>query len=87
MIDNDSHYGIGTVIPLNQAQPGLRVKLVSIAGGRPMVRRLLALGLAVGSELEVLHRRGHGVVVMRDGNRVALGGGVAEHVLAEIIAR
>lgn len=59
--------------------------MVSIKGGRTMVRRLLALGLSVGNELDVLHHRGHGVVVARDGNRVALGGGVAERLFTEIL--
>ena len=52
-----------------------------------MVRRLLALGLSVGSELEVLHHRSHGVGVALDGNRVALGGGVAERLFTEILGR
>ena len=73
------------MINLKQAPSGARVKLVSIRGGRTMVRRLLALGLSVGNELDVLHHRGHGIVVARDGNRVALGGGVAERLMAEIL--
>ena len=73
------------MVNLKQVPTGARVKLVSIKGGRNMVRRLLALGLSVGNELDVLHRRGHGVVVARDGNRVALGGGVAERLFMEII--
>jgi ferrous iron transport protein A len=74
------------MVPLTQVPPGQRVRLVSITGGRQMARRLLALGLSVGSELQVLHHRGHGVVVARDGNRVALGGGVAEHLMTEILS-
>jgi ferrous iron transport protein A len=73
------------LVSLNHAQPGDRVRLVSIKGGRQMTRRLLALGISLGNELDVLHRRGRGVVVARDGNRVALGGGVAERLLTEII--
>ena len=73
------------MVNLNQVPNGSRVRLVSIQGGRNMVRRLLALGLSVGNELEVLHQRGHGVVVARNGNRVALGGGIAERMLTEIL--
>ena len=73
------------MVSLNQVPNGSRVKLVSIEGGRNMVRRLLALGLSIGNELEVLHQRGHGVVVARDGNRVALGGGVAKRMFTEIL--
>lgn len=43
-----------------------------------MTRRLLSLGLRVGTEVDVLHRRGQGVVVARAGIRVALGAGVAD---------
>jgi ferrous iron transport protein A len=72
-------------LSLDQVRPGTRVRLVAIDGGRQMTRRLLALGISLGSELEVLHRRGRGVVVGRDGNRVALGSGVAEHLQIEVI--
>lgn len=47
-----------------------------------LTRRLLALGLTVGNEVEVLHHRNGGVVVAKDGNRVALGHGVAEKLIA-----
>jgi ferrous iron transport protein A len=64
---------------------GQKVRLIAIDGGRPLVLRLLSLGLSVGAEIEVLHRRGRGVVVARDGNRVALGKGIAEKLRAEAI--
>ncbi len=73
-------------LTLNRAPVGSRLRLVGIRGGRQMTRRLLALGLSVGCELELLHHRGHGVVVARNGNRVALGAGVAEHLLVEVLA-
>ena len=64
---------------------GRKVRLVAIHGGRSLARRLLALGLTVGSELEILHHRGRGVVVGKEGNRVALGKGIAEKLQAEIL--
>ncbi len=70
---------------LSEVPPGRRVRLVSINGGRRFTRRMLALGLSVGNELDVLHRRGRGVVVGKDGNRVALGGNVAEKLLTEVV--
>ncbi len=70
---------------LNEAPIGKTVRLVSIDGGRLMVRRLLSLGLPLGSEVEILHHRGRGVVVGRKGNRVALGGGIAEKLHTETI--
>ena len=63
---------------------GRKVRLVAIDGGRQLVRRLLSLGLSVGAEIEILHHRGSGVVVARQGNRVALGKGIAEKVYTEV---
>jgi len=68
--------------PLSETPVGQKVRLVAINGGKQLTRRLLALGLAVGSELEVLHHRGRGVVVAKQGNRVALGKGIAEKLHA-----
>jgi Fe2+ transport system protein FeoA len=68
---------------LAQASPGRRVKLVSIRGDRALSRRLLALGLTVGNEVEVLHSRRGDVIVGRDGNRLALGHDIAEQVVIE----
>lgn len=64
---------------------GSRVKLEDFSGDRMATRRLRALGLTPGVELDVLQHRGQGVVVGHDGNRVALGGAIAEHLLAKII--
>lgn len=73
------------VVTLNEPPVGQRLRLVGVEGGEQLRRRLLALGLSVGDEVEVVHRRNGGVVLARDGNRVALGNGVAQKVLAEVI--
>jgi ferrous iron transport protein A len=70
---------------LNEILVGQKVRLVAVHGGRQLIRRLLSLGLSVGAEVEVLHHRGHGVVVAREGNRVALGKGIAEKLYAEVL--
>jgi len=71
--------------PLSETPVGLKVRLVAIDGGRQLTRRLLSLGLTLGSEVEVLQHRGRGVVVAKQGNRVALGKGIAEKLQAEIL--
>lgn len=68
---------------LSNVRVGRRVKLVSINGGRQLKHRLRALGLSVGDEFDVLHHRGGGVVVGKNGNRVALGGSIAEKLMIE----
>jgi ferrous iron transport protein A len=62
---------------------GSRARIIAIRGGRELHRRLMGLGLRVGTEIQVLHHRGRGVVVGSAGNRIALGGGVAEKLLLD----
>lgn len=58
-----------------------RARIAAIEGGSRLIRRLMGLGLRVGSEVKVLQRRGRGVVVSSAGTRVALGGGIASRVM------
>ena len=71
--------------PLSEIPVGNVVRLVAIDGGRQMTRRLLSLGITLGVELEILQHRGHGVVIGRNGNRVALGKGIVDKIKAEKI--
>lgn len=64
--------------PLSELPTGSRARIAEIRGGRQLAHRLQGLGLRVGSEVEMLHRRGSGVVVSVGATRVALGGGVVE---------
>ena len=50
-------------------------------GGRELVRKLLALGLRIGSEIRVEHHRGRGLVVSAGAARVALVGGIVEKLM------
>jgi len=72
-------------LKLSEIPIGRKVRLVSVDGSHLLVRRLLSLGLTLGAEVEILHHRGRGVVVGRGGNRVALGGGIADKLLAETV--
>lgn len=69
--------------PLNELNVGDHARIVEALCDKSQLRRLLSLGVRVGSELEILHFRSRGVVVASDGNRVALGAGVAEKLLVE----
>jgi ferrous iron transport protein A len=65
---------------------GTLARIAEIRGGSQLVRRLLSLGLRVGSEVSILHHRGRGVVLSTGDTRVALGGGVVEKLLVEPLA-
>ncbi|MEJ1365886.1 MAG: ferrous iron transport protein A [Candidatus Sedimenticola sp. (ex Thyasira tokunagai)] len=66
---------------LNTVPVGARARICRINGGKEIARRLMGLGLRVGSEINVLQHRGKGVVVANAGNRVALGGAIAGKLL------
>jgi len=70
---------------LNQIAVGGHVRITKFLGDRKTSRRLLSLGLRVGSELEILHHRGRGVVVANSGNRVALGADIADKLLISFL--
>ena len=72
---------------LGQARPGQRARITRIVAGRQLTRRLLSLGLRIGTELDVIQRRGRGVVIGRAGTRIALGGGVADKVMVTPVPR
>ncbi len=69
------------LIALGELPVGRHARIAEIRGGRLLTRRLLGLGLRVGMELDVVQRRGRGVVVASAGTRVALGGGVADKLM------
>ena len=73
------------VRPLSELAIGQRMRLVRVSGGRRLKRRLLALGLNLGGEVEIVQRRDGGVVLARGGNRVALGFGVAHKLFGEVL--
>jgi len=68
---------------LLKLENGRSGRIASIEGGKQMVRRMLSLGLRVGTVVNMLNHRGKSVVIQNKGNRVALGPGIAEKLLVE----
>lgn len=64
-------------------QNGHSGRIAAIEGDTLLVRRMLSLGLRVGSIVNMLNHRGKGVVIQNAGTRVALGSGIAEKLLVE----
>ena len=62
---------------------GRHARITRINGGVQLTRRLMGLGLRIGSEVAVLQHRGRGVVLASGDTRVALGADIATHLLVE----
>lgn len=70
-------------VTLNQMPTGAHARIAEIRGDKGLARRLLGLGLRVGSEISILQQRRRGVVVASAGTRVALGSSVADKLLMQ----
>jgi Fur family ferric uptake transcriptional regulator len=69
--------------PLASFSPGQRVRITGYQGGRMLRARLMALGLNLGQEVEIIQNFRGQVIVGVNGGRVALGRGVSQKVLSE----
>lgn len=70
---------------LSDALVGQTLRIVQVDGGKTLNRRLRSLGLTPGTTVKILQHRGRGVVLANEGNRVALGGGIADKLWGEVI--
>ena len=65
------------------ALPGQKVRITGHQGGRMLRARLLALGLNLGQEVEILQNNRGLIIVGINGGRIALGRGISQKILAE----
>jgi len=73
--------------PLAAASAGQRVRITGHKGGRMLRARLLALGLNLGREIEVLQNNRGLIIVGINGGRVALGRGISQKILTEPVEK
>ncbi len=73
------------VFPLSMAPCNECIRLVDVAGGRTVRRRLAELGLNPGCNLRVVQSRGHGplILAVKDDTRMAIGRGMAHRIMVE----
>jgi ferrous iron transport protein A len=85
----DLNAGAEVVNPLEHSlaemPAGQRVRITGHRGGRMLRARLLAMGLNLGREMEVLQNNRGLIIVGINGGRVALGRGISQKILAELV--
>ncbi len=62
---------------------GQRVRITGHKGGRMLRARLLALGLNLGREVDILQNNRGLIIVGLNGGRIALGRGISQKILTE----
>lgn len=76
---------MNSTVPLNKSAQGNQGTISHIDGGQDLIRKLMSLGLRKGQVISILQQRSNGVVVMSNGNRVAIGESVARHVFIQLL--
>ena len=70
------------VQPLATFSAGQGAIITGFLGGRKLQERMVALGMFPGQRLTVCQNNGSSIVVRLNGNRLALGRGVSQKILA-----
>ena len=70
---------------LAEIPAGRRVRITGHRGGRMLRARLLAMGLNLGREVEVIQNNRGLIIVVVNGSRLALGRGISQKILAEFV--
>ena len=85
-ICSDCHKDRSRHIPLTLAKPGEKLTITDFSGGSKSRMRLLTMGLRIGDVVEVVTNPNTGqIVVAMDYKRYALGKGMAQKVIVEIL--
>ncbi len=78
----NEHYTVSAECPLAQMPIGQRARITRFLGGRMLRSRLIALGLNLGQEIDILQNNRGLLIVGLNGGRVALGRGISQKILA-----
>ena len=70
---------------LAEFSAGRRVRITGHRGGRMLRARLLAMGLNLGREVDVIQNNRGLIIVGVNGGRLALGRGISQKILAELV--
>jgi len=73
------------ILPLWRAPMGVPLRIESIQADKATEKRLLSMGMPLGTLVEILHRRGGAVVLAVGGSRLAVGADMACRILVEPI--
>ncbi|MFW6139619.1 MAG: FeoA family protein [Spirochaetota bacterium] len=68
------------MVPLSMVDPGQRVEIVQIRGGRGIVSRLTGMGFYPGVVVEIISNRRGPLIIAREGIRLGIGFGMAHKI-------
>lgn len=76
------------MVPLAMMRQGERARVLSISGGKGLVRRLTEMGLYPGVEIEIISGRQTGpIIIGLQGMRLGIGFGMAKRIFVEPLGK
>jgi Fe2+ transport system protein FeoA len=72
-------------LPLSQAPVQVPLRIIAVRASKSLEKRMISLGMPLGTEVEILHRRGHSVVLVVGSSRIALGSGMVGKIMVEVV--
>ena len=74
-----------STLPLSHAPVGERLRIIAVRASKTLEKRMISMGMPLGMEVEIMHRRGGSVVLVVGTSRVALGAGMVGKIMVEIV--
>jgi ferrous iron transport protein A len=72
-------------LPLGKASVGVPLRITAVRAGKTLEKRMISMGMPLGTEIEILYRRGGSVVLVVGSSRIALGMGMVSKIMVEVI--
>lgn len=72
-------------IPLREAPAGVPLRIHALRADKTLEKRLISMGMPLGSEVEIVQRRGPSVVLAVGSSRIALGSEMVRKILVEVV--
>jgi Fe2+ transport system protein FeoA len=73
------------VFPLALARTGEELVIAGIRGGKGLNHKLMEQGIRPGIAITIIQKRGGGFVLGFDGQRIALGAGMAQKLFVSLV--
>ena len=72
-------------MPISFAQNGSRVEIVNIAMGQTFNKKLMEMGLNIGSEIQIIKNDSGSLILGVAGSKLALGQGMGHKIMVKAI--
>lgn len=72
-------------MPISFVQNGSKVKVVNIGVGQTLNKKLMEMGLNIGSEIQVIKNEGGSLILGVAGSKLALGQGMGHKIMVKAV--